>query len=578
MDMTSLDSHDRLESFDEEHNRLDSFDNGNDIENLEALSEMNLTPRDDEDDDDEVKVMNRGDESFRYDSEYCSMGLGPAGSEINSKEVDGRVRERENSGSIDGLNESFDAEAPLKLEEGSWSPKSLQKTPTLRKRLTIDVTNGSGNAGPWDEDENDLLDSPVSSPTQPIYNNSLKMIQRTLSPPRSRHQIGSTWSVTINSLRMSRSSFECIEHLRSICCLLEDIDCYDRIKFCKCDFLRAVEDLRKSPYVKFNGNDELFREVTYIVITFFDENIFNRLPLHMICEVFLFLGVKEHMTMPMVCHEWRSLSGSDMIWKDLYFHRYLRGNPGSIPQAPRTNYKVHYASRLKDPELGDKVEVAWRGKFRLEGMDVYQGMAWWCAEVVDRHSAHGKYKIRYPGWESRWDEWVPRDRLRWAVERNVLCHITTGSVVELWCCGANVPGAWLESKVKKVRGNRFCINRVLTVGATFQSKPLWVDRDRLRLVRYPADEEEKRLSLTGSRGRSTSFSEFIFGSPSRRHSSADMSTTGASGGGGSQMVYGNEAANGGDEDNDHGSRGRRPSFGALLGRIIFGPDDQDEVV
>tara|TARA_B110000090_G_scaffold192162_1_gene225334 strand:- start:158 stop:352 length:195 start_codon:yes stop_codon:yes gene_type:complete len=50
--------------------------------------------------------------------------------------------------------------------------------------------------------------------------------------------------------------------------------------------------------------------------------------------------------------------------------------------------------------------VAWRGKFRLEAMDVYQGLAWWVAEIVDKHTEQGKYKIRYPGWESRWDEWV----------------------------------------------------------------------------------------------------------------------------------------------------------------------------
>jgi hypothetical protein len=120
-------------------------------------------------------------------------------------------------------------------------------------------------------------------------------------------------------------------------------------------------------------------------------------------------------------------------------------------------------------------------------MDVYQGLAWWVAEVVDKHPAQGKYKIHYPGWESRWDEWVTRSRLRWAVDSNVLCQILPGAVVELWCCGANVPGAWLESRVKKVRAGKFCINRVLSSG------PLWVDRDRLRLVKHPADADNARV-------------------------------------------------------------------------------------
>lgn len=56
----------------------------------------------------------------------------------------------------------------------------------------------------------------------------------------------------------------------------------------------------------------------------------------------------------------------------------------------------------------------------------------------------GKYKIRYPGWESRWDEWVSRKRFRWLVERNKIERIDLDDLVELWCCGSNVPGAWLE--------------------------------------------------------------------------------------------------------------------------------------
>jgi hypothetical protein len=38
----------------------------------------------------------------------------------------------------------------------------------------------------------------------------------------------------------------------------------------------------------------------------------------------------------------------------------------------------------------------------------------------------------------RWDEWVPKSRLRWAVDKNEITHITPNDVVELWCCGANV--------------------------------------------------------------------------------------------------------------------------------------------
>ena len=38
----------------------------------------------------------------------------------------------------------------------------------------------------------------------------------------------------------------------------------------------------------------------------------------------------------------------------------------------------------------------------------------------------------------RWDEWVPRSRLRWAVDKNEVVSIQSNDIVELWCCGANV--------------------------------------------------------------------------------------------------------------------------------------------
>ena len=54
----------------------------------------------------------------------------------------------------------------------------------------------------------------------------------------------------------------------------------------------------------------------------------------------------------------------------------------------------------------------------------------------------GKYKIRYPGWESRWDEWVPRSRLRWAVERNRCVrpsHNIDTRISSCWCEVAAAP-------------------------------------------------------------------------------------------------------------------------------------------
>ena len=49
-------------------------------------------------------------------------------------------------------------------------------------------------------------------------------------------------------------------------------------------------------------------------------------------------------------------------------------------------YKVRFHQRLLDPRVGDRVEVAWRGKFRLEALDIYQGLAWWVAVVVEKET------------------------------------------------------------------------------------------------------------------------------------------------------------------------------------------------
>ena len=189
--------------------------------------------------------------------------------------------------------------------------------------------------------------------------------------------------------------------------------------------------------------------------------------------------------------------------------------------SPRGSYKARFKARLLDPRVGDAVEVAWRGKFRLESLEIYRGTAWWVAIVVDKvqldgagdrappggaaaaapaapdgtaagprpgggagdlrrvHASQSWYKVTFPGWEGRWDEWVSRDRLRWAApvdddERKILLHDN----VEVWCGSKNVPGAWLEASVQRVKDQEFfMIGKVLSTGS------LWVERSRVRLAR-----------------------------------------------------------------------------------------------
>ena len=120
--------------------------------------------------------------------------------------------------------------------------------------------------------------------------------------------------------------------------------------------------------------------------------------------------------------------------------------------------KAQFQRRLRDPQLGDKVEVAWRGKFRLEALEVYHGLAWWAAEVTEKRPRLDRYRVHYPGWDRRWDEWVHRDRLRWpCFQEGQPEPIGLGDEVEVWCSGNSVPGAWLQATVDRVDGpNAMC--------------------------------------------------------------------------------------------------------------------------
>ncbi len=268
-----------------------------------------------------------------------------------------------------------------------------------------------------------------------------------------------------------------VECLRCIRTLLNEVDRIDRIKFCKADFDLIVKSLIGQKI----WSTDLHKEVVAILEDYFNQNAFRNMPTTVLQEILLWISVDQFSPITAVCWEWNEIGCSNEVWMRFYQQKFILNNPGPLPSL-QDDIQTKFRMRLDDPEIGDKVEVAWKGKFRLETQDVYQGLAWWVAEIVDKHQTQSRYKIRYPGWESRWDEWVPRERLRWAVYKNELVGIRMGDVVELWCCGANVPGAWLEAKVKKIRNNRFCIGKVSSAGH------LWVERARLRLVRRGDDQ------------------------------------------------------------------------------------------
>lgn len=77
-----------------------------------------------------------------------------------------------------------------------------------------------------------------------------------------------------------------------------------------------------------------------------------------------------------------------------------------------------------------------------------------------------------------------------------------------------VPGAWLESQIKKVRNDRYCVSRVVSTGS------LWVDRDRLRLVKHTITVAGEGLSLPNTETPLTPLVVIHPSSDSRRYSDA----------------------------------------------------------
>lgn len=207
-----------------------------------------------------------------------------------------------------------------------------------------------------------------------------------------------------------------------------------------------------------------------------------------------------------------------------------RVTPGVVwtPPRPRDEFLCHHGykrlfkQRLDDPCVGDGVQVLWVGSFNLvseDGITAYEGRAWWEATVVDKDG--DEYKIHYPQWDSGlWDEWVPRNRIRWPPARDpqVGCprnplpprhtrgsllpgavylqgdtmELRVGDVVEMRCSSSSGRSPWLESVVLRVEGTRYYVNNAFDHGNKA------VHRKALRFVRRPVALEpqpSKRCSI-----------------------------------------------------------------------------------
>lgn len=243
--------------------------------------------------------------------------------------------------------------------------------------------------------------------------------------------------------------------------------------------------------------------------------------------VLSFCDVRDLAALASVSRGLQQTADSDATWRAPY-DRHFGSSKAGIKYDFGASLKESYHQRIRDPTFGDRVEVAWQGRFRLEGLEVYRGLAWWAAEVADKRcdddglggeedsaksaertslpdsptdsrrsagsptgtstpvstsSTSKRYKVHYLNWDSRWDEWVSRDQLRWPVQEGKTCAISPGDDVEVWCSGNTVPGAWLRAVVDRVEAELFCVGNVASSGH------LWVSRDRVRLVKRCAEND-----------------------------------------------------------------------------------------
>lgn len=201
-------------------------------------------------------------------------------------------------------------------------------------------------------------------------------------------------------------------------------------------------NIKKSNIINHQDLDN--KEIKKIKIT--------ELPIEIIEVVFCYLNLKdEFLAFGFCCKRLLQIEIElrNVIFKNFYRRSFPRCN--KLTNSQVECYKIELKQRLLSPEIGDKIEALYSGKFKLDCMkEVYKGHSWWRADIIEKNLEDGLFKIRYPGWAPRWDEWVPRSRLRWQMEipnPDKLIEFHENDNIEIWYQGTAVPGAWIESKI-----------------------------------------------------------------------------------------------------------------------------------
>ena len=89
------------------------------------------------------------------------------------------------------------------------------------------------------------------------------------------------------------------------------------------------------------------------------------------------------------------------------------GDDPSIPMPPRAvKVAPFYAAPSPGPIVSSGISVAAETKLKAhQNVQVEWGGEWWAGEVL-MLQPDGRVKIHYVGWDSSWDEDVPRSRLQ----------------------------------------------------------------------------------------------------------------------------------------------------------------------
>lgn len=171
-----------------------------------------------------------------------------------------------------------------------------------------------------------------------------------------------------------------------------------QLKFCKKDLESALNEKKKKLPLLFTPDVNRF--TLDLLAEFFDKDKLNKLPSALLIHTSTFLPTTQLGSVSCVCKAWEGTLASDAVWKPLYVKRFhflppgqtVGGNTHAQTQAPLgLTFKQLFRLRLLDPHIGDVVEVAWKGKFRLESLDIYQGLAWWSAIVVEKEEGGKRY-------------------------------------------------------------------------------------------------------------------------------------------------------------------------------------------